>query len=213
METLVNNILSVYNSATLTEKADGINWYNDARQICKRLAEKYEQSFETVCYVMAALSPNNKWQRNILDTERVLNLFHSGELRVRVFQYGNGDKEALKGIACTYTANLIKANAILETNDFSHLKGLKVNNFAQNICSPENDAVTIDYHAISIALGVRHTIDTVKSVNYKGKNYEKFVNAYKIAANEIGIKPFELQAITWTAWRNIDKAGEVKTSL
>jgi hypothetical protein len=205
METLVNNILSVYNVATEQEKADGINWYNDARAICKRLADKYEQSFQTVCYVMAALSPNNKWQRNITDTERVLTLYSSGELRKRVFNYSNGDKEALKNIACTYTANLLKANAILETGDITFLKGLKVNNFAQNIHCPNNDAVTIDYHAISIALGIRHTIETVKSVNYKGKNYEKFVTAYRIASEKVGLKPFELQAITWGTWRNLDK--------
>ena len=217
MNELVDNILKVYNVATENEKRDGISWYSDARKICKRLGKKYNVDFKLVCYVMAALSPNNRWHRNILDTERVLELFSTGELETRVALhqkfvawkakggYFPDGENALKNIACTYNANLLKAYNILRDNNVSHLKGLKTNNFAQNIYSAKSDAITIDYHAISIATGIRHTIDTVKNSDFKGKNYEKFAEAYRTAAKKVGLKAYELQAITWTTWRNLDK--------
>jgi len=205
MDKLVENILKVYNVSTECERAEGMTWYNDARKICKRLARKYKVPFQSVVWTMAALSPNNKWHRNITDCERVLKLYTSGELTDRFVAYTNGDKDALRGIACTYTANVVKAFEILAYGKLEALKGLKVNNFAQNIYSAKSDAVTIDFHAISIALDTRFTIDTVKGVNFKGKNYEKFVDAYREAAKIVGLQPFELQAITWTTWRNLDK--------
>ena len=202
----VKNILEVYNLATLQEKADGITWYNDANKICKRLAKKYGISLELVCYVMAALSPNNKWHRNITDTDRVLLHFNNGYLRSMVNLYEAGEKDALKGIACTYTANLINAFRILETGDVTHIgKGLKTNNFAQNIYTPKNDNVTIDYHAISIALGIRFTIESVNGKHFKGKNYETLANAYREAGVKVGLSASELQSLTWCVWRNIDK--------
>ena len=210
METkqLVDNILKVYGLATELEKQEGLAWYSDARKICKRLARKYRVPFKTVCYVMAALSPNNKWHRNILDTDRVLASFVSGELGEKVVAYENGNKDALKNLACTYTSNLIKAWQILYFNDTDFLgNGLKTNNFAQNIYSDKSDAITIDFHAISVAHGYRYTIDTVKNVNFKGKNYEKFVEAYRTAGEKVGLKGYEIQAVVWVAWRNLDKMG------
>lgn len=205
MNKYVSNILKVYNLATELERAEGIAWYNDANKICKRLARKYKQPVKIVCYVMAALSPNNKWQRNITDCERVLRTFVSGELTERTVEYYQGNKEALKGLACTYTANVLKAYNILRDGDISYLKGLKTTNFAQNIFQPKNDNVTIDYHAISIAIGVRHTIESVESKYFKGKHYEELANAYREAGRQVGLKASELQAITWVAWRNLDK--------
>lgn len=202
----VKNILTVYNLATDVEKADGISWYADANKIAKRFAKKYKQPVKTVCYVMAALSPNNKWQRNITDTDRVLRDYTCGYLGSMVTLYEAGEKDALKGIACTYTANLIKAFRILETGDVTFIgKGLKTNNFALNIYTPKNDNVTIDYHAISIALGVRHTIDSVQGKYFLGKNYEALANAYREAGAKVGLSASEIQAVTWTSWRNIDK--------
>lgn len=203
----VNNILKVYNLATDAEKAEGVEWYNDAQKICRRLSEKFVIPFKTVCYVMAALSPNNKWHRNIVDCERVCRLFAENKLDVMVEAYRAGDKDALKGVACTYTRNTLKAFEILATNDVSHLgNGLKTNNFAQNIYNPTADNVTVDFHAISVAMNFRHTIDTVKSINFKGKNYERFAEAYRKAGEQVGLKGYEIQAVTWVAWRNLDKA-------
>lgn len=208
MEKFVNNILEIYNLASDLEKAEGMNWYSDARQICLRFSKRFNLSFELVCYVMAALSPNNKWQRNITDCERVLDLYTSGKLFNKVRDYQNGDKEALKGIACTYTANLIKAFNILENACTSYLgNGLKTRNFALNIYIGEvtDTNVTVDYHAFSVAVGIRHTINSIKSTSFRPKQYNEISEAYRLAAEQVNIQPKQMQAITWVTWRNIDQ--------
>lgn len=207
MDKLVENILKVYNVATDTEKAEGLSWYADARKVCARLAKKYKQPLEVVCYVTAALSPNNKWQRNLIDTEKVLALHVSGELHKKVTAYQCGDIEALRGIASTYTVNLIKAYSIIETRDFSYLgKGLKTHNFAKNIfLVKKDDNVTIDFHAFSIATDFRHTVKSIKSTAFRPKQYHEIANAYREAGKLVGIQPKQMQAITWVAWRRVDK--------
>ena len=206
MNELVENIKKVYNLSTESERAEGLVWYADARKICVRLSKKYNVPVKIVCYVMAALSPNNKWQRNITDTKRVLEFFSTGELSLKVACYLTGDKEALKNIACTYTANLMKAFYILQTNDITHLKGLKTNNFALNIYHKNDSYVTVDYHAVSIAQNFRYTIESIKSTAFRAKQYHEIAEAYKKAGEDLGLQAKALQAITWVAWRNVDKA-------
>lgn len=205
MEEYIKNILNIYNLATDAEKADGMTWYNDANAICQRLSDKYKQPLELVCYVMACLSPNNKWHRNIIDTEKLLSLYVTGELSDRIALYET-DKTALRGISSTYNTNIIKAWKILATRDVSEIgKGLKTNNFAKNIFHPEDDNVTIDFHAVSIATNFRHTIDTVKSSSFNKKQYGILADAYREAGKRVGILGKQIQAITWISWRNLDK--------
>lgn len=208
MEDLVQNILKVFNVATESEKLEGVSWYGDANKLCKRLAVKHGLTLEVVCYVCSALSPNNKWQRNVADLQRVLELYTSGELAPRVEKYVAGDKDALKGIACTYTANLVKAFRILETGDVSHIgNGLKTQNFAKNIFHIEDDFITVDFHAISIARNFRYTVETVKGAGFKSKQYNEVANAYREAGARVGLLGKHVQAITWVAWRNLDTRG------
>ena len=66
------NLDYYFNSATGDDIKHGLSWYNDAHDICKDIAQKYNSNTLTVAQVMSALSPRNKWQQNIKDTKKVI---------------------------------------------------------------------------------------------------------------------------------------------
>ena len=67
------NLREIFNSATEADVVNGAKWYKAAHDICLRYASQYETTTERVAQILSALSPNNKWERNIIDTELVLN--------------------------------------------------------------------------------------------------------------------------------------------
>lgn len=100
----------------------------------------------------------------------------------------------------------------------------KVRSFFNNIFDPNNGAgdVTIDTHAVAAALlrpfsgkasEVHHNFGTsVKTMKDKAKNdgpsgqnglYGLYADAYRELAAELGVKPRELQSITWEAVRGL----------
>ena len=127
--------------ATSQEVEHGRTWYQSAYAVANRIGLEYQLNTETVAAVIAALSPNNKWERNCKDAENVIAAFMLGD-----------DADALKVKVCTYGKNLAKAIAILQAthcDNESILKGPKVTEFFHSILGVDND-VCIDGHAYSI---------------------------------------------------------------
>jgi hypothetical protein len=187
----VKNILKVYHRATPEDHADGLEWYDRAKRHAKAISTKYFIHTHTVIGVMAALSPNNRWERNVKDTERMCQAWVNGE-----------DLTDFK-VSC-YNTMKAKAWSILEddlTDDddiLTRLNGQKIRSFYSNIRGL--DEVTIDGHAYNIALGIRQGLTTDKT-NMGKKLYRDMQSAYVRAAKRVGVKPHELQAITWTTWK------------
>jgi hypothetical protein len=89
--------------------------------VAYRIGLEYQLNTETVAAVIAALSPNNKWERNCKDAENVIAAFMLGD-----------DNDALNVKVCTYGKNLAKAVAILQATHCDYetiLKGPKVMSF------------------------------------------------------------------------------------
>lgn len=173
---MIENIVSVFERATPAEVEAGINWYPTAHRIALEISNG---DLERGAGVIAALSPMQKWDRNI-------------ELARIAFATGN--------VTGGLKRNCAKANAIVAgANPLDVLGGEKVLSFYANIVNPQGDAITIDRHAIDIALGRVHTDATRPSMS-KGR-YAEFFNAYLDAAKRCGVFPLELQAITWVTWR------------
>ena len=61
--------------------------------------------------------------------------------------------------------------------------------------------VTIDGHARNIAYNERIGLTDDKT-NIGVREYKALQEAYKEAANDAGIMPYQLQAITWRVWRD-----------
>lgn len=98
------HILGTYLLASESEKIDGKQWYLRANNKAQAISFVYDVPFMAVVGVIAALSPNNRWDRNLRDAEGLIRLFVVG---------GRPACETLK--VCTYGANKEKAIRILET--------------------------------------------------------------------------------------------------
>jgi hypothetical protein len=192
-----SNILGVLHLATPVDYQQGMDWYRNARRICETIANKVGLQGElpaigwmTVAGVVAALSPNNRWERNCSDAELVVRLYKAG-----------GAEAALGAKVCTYKANLVKAVKILEgANIVETLRGPKVTEFYHCITGSVAE-VCIDGHAYSIWAGQRLTMKEIPSI---GKKLRAAIKAdYIKAAKQFDLRPCEVQAITWCAWRRI----------
>ena len=191
----VRNILKVYRRATTDDIANGVEWYSRAKRYSHAIADRTGIHVYTVIGVMAALSPNNKWERNVQDCERMCRAWVRGD-----------ELDDFK-VSC-YNTMKLKAWSILDddlTSDdeiLDRLNGQKIRSFYSNIRGL--DEVTIDGHALNIALGVRQGLTTDKT-NMSKKVYRQMQEVYVRAAKRVDIKPHVLQAITWTTWKRENK--------
>ena len=190
------NIIGTYLLATEQEKVHGANWYPEAKEIATKIAHKYYcVDTLTVAAVIAALSPNNKWERNCKDAENLIAAFMAG---------GPGAAADVK--VCTYGKNKAKAIALLECNDALQfdaiLSGRKVVAFYRCIIG-SSTAVVVDGHAYSVWVGERLTMKEVPSIGVK--LYAAICEDYRAAADNINAvygcayTAAQVQAITWIA--------------
>lgn len=194
----VQSITAVYNLSTQSDKNQGLNWYARALTFADNLGEVYDIHYTTIVAVIAALSPRNRWERNMQDAE----------LMVKVKANGGTYHDLLALKVCTFSANKEKAARILALNITDRdelldiLKGPKLCEFFNCILGDVDD-VCIDGHAYSVWLGDRITLANVPSI---GKKLRQSIKAdYQQAAKNLGLKSHELQAITWVCWRRIHK--------
>lgn len=181
-----NNIERVLNLATEEEVQKGLAWYRDARAFAKRMANTYNVSRGVAIAVLASLSPRNKWVRNLIDVETCL-VAHSegfGPEHVTVSTFGAMKEKAFR--------------IIRENRPILALTSAKVASFYDNIRNPESQEVTVDIHAFSIFMGFRAEQGTLT-----GNNYETIASAYRAVARKYGMRPYEVQAITWVVWQRL----------
>ena len=191
----VENIKAILQLATLTERQDGLNWYPNALEIAETLADRYGFYGRLKAIgVIAALSPRNKWDRNVQDADALIAAYVAG-----------GAEQARLTKVCTFSANKEKAIRILETDIPSEtdilniLSGPKLREFYS--CIYGLDDVCIDGHAYCIWKGERATLADVPAIGVKLRREIKA--DYRTAAEELGLDASAVQAITWVAWRRI----------
>ena len=61
--------------ATTEEVVSGQQWYKNANEIASRLARNNNITTAKAAGVLAALSPNNKWERNCHDAENLIQAY------------------------------------------------------------------------------------------------------------------------------------------
>jgi len=151
----------------------GLTWYHRAHNECLLLSQVFEIELNKVVGVVAALSPNNKWSRNLHDAWNFL------------------DEPSLDTKVCTFMNQRKKALAILEASSdeeiLSILNGDKTKNFFGNILYyNSSERVTVDLWAY-------------RSVKLKPskKNFRITELAYKEVAQDLNLQPHQLQAVVW----------------
>lgn len=187
LEEYKKNINQVYNKATITELEEGFHWYDEALFSCLELSDYLEVPLVKVVGVTAALSPTNKWPKNLEDTENLI-LGFKGNFDVPVSTYNKNKQKALE---------ILKGNSC-EERILKTLKGPKVSAFYDNILG--GDSVTVDGHAFNICRNLKVPL-TQASVS--ASNYKLCEQAYRELAEENYLKACQLQAITWVTWRRL----------
>jgi len=187
----------------------GLTWYARAYKQCQQISKTHKVPLVKVVGVLAALSPNNKWERNVMDTMNMC------------YAYVNKDSYSDVRV-CTYNANKDKAISILEitkTNwDYTPnwvvkeveaiLSGRKTTAFFKCIYDHTSniDTVCVDGHAKNIYTGERHALSSNGS-NMTPRQYrvitDSYIKAAKLYNKRHGttILPYQVQAITWVAHR------------
>ena len=195
----VSNIVGTYLLSSDVEKSQGLDWYARAYVAAETISNSTGVDVCKVAGVIAALSPNNRWERNLIDAENVCKVYINGDL---------DDVRQVK--VCTYGKMLEKAIAILEceseTEIVDILNGRKISAFYECIMGYK-EAVVVDGHAYSIWIGERLTMKEVPNIGKK--LYANIVADYIAATAEINAKfnltlmPFQVQAITWVTWKRL----------
>ena len=194
---MIDNIIKIYKLATPEEKRDGIVWYANAYSDCNRVALDLSVPVHIVTGVVAALSPNNKWDRNVVNARELIQAFVNGDGMdsVKVSTY-----HTMKRKAWTILEDMLDHEGVIAL-----LNGQKIVSFYRNIMG--DDTCTVDGHAKNIYYGKRHGLTDDKT-NVGKKEYKIISDAYvkagkRVRVNGRSLKAFEIQAITWVVWRRI----------
>ena len=194
----VRNINAIFKLATPQEMHDGLVWYNRAQTQAKIIAIDLSVPLHIVVGVIASLSPNNKWERNLVNARQLIQA------------YTNGDyMESVK--VSTYNPMKLKAWRILQANGNNEqvikaLNGQKIIAFYR--CIMGENTCCVDGHARNIFYNERIGL-TDNKTNIGKKEYATIASAYTRAAtiqskkHNRSFKAYEIQAITWVTWRRI----------
>lgn len=198
------NILAVFFTAGPTEIEEGLRWYSNANQIARKIGNAYlDDNYHVAAGVIAALSPNNRWERNVKDAEALCKAHANG-----------ADLADIK--VSTFNKNKAKAIAILNGEaPQTVLGGRKVQAFYE--CIIGADSVCVDGHAYAIWLGQR--VPTTKTPKISETLYNEITKDYRLAARQINkivnrdstiqwYSAADIQAITWITWRKLIE-GEI----
>ena len=195
----VSNIVGTYLLSNGVEKSEGENWYARAMSAAQIISNSTGVDVHRVAGVIAALSPNNRWERNLIDAENVCKVYMNGDV-----------SDVMQVKVCTYGKMLDKAVKILECDNISEipniLNGRKIRAFYECIIG-KSDAVVVDGHAYSIWIGERLTMKQVPNIGVK--LYANIAGDYIQATKEINaqfninLMPFQVQAITWVTWKRL----------
>jgi len=207
MNSYTDNIKKVYYGSYESERIHGLNWYRDANHSCKAIAKKFYMHSAIVVGVLSGLSPNNRWGKNVIDTENFCMAYKSDipldEIKVSTY---NPNKEKAKNIL-----NIMDVGSMnLESDIKEILNGNKTKAFFDCIHNYKTNKTTvcIDGHAKAIYIGEKFALTSNKS-SITNKQYRIISQAYIDATKEINESegksylPYQIQAITWVAWRRI----------
>jgi hypothetical protein len=154
----------------------GLNWYKQAHVFCKEVAHNTGLTVETVAMVVSALSPAVSWELNKIQAEQMCNAFRDGLPLETV-------------TTSTYENNRLKAWDILQGKKVITVKSPKTYAFYRNLLL-DVDSVTVDRWMLRIMFN--RPLKSLTALKYR--QCEKILRQ---AANDLDLKPFQLQAITW----------------
>jgi len=185
------NIVTTYDRSTPGEKAQGMRWYTDARDVASDIAGGNSEKGGAM---LATYSPQTSWPVNMYNASRALK-------ENRALGPGDGmitgamQRTAQKVLDGAGPDEALKAP---KTNAFAHL----ITNGGDGPAE-QHGHVVIDRHALSVAVGQRLTRKDLNNAPIGDERYYQHVaDAYRKAAAEITargtpVTPHQMQAVTW----------------
>ena len=178
-----NNILKIW---TQTSESERFDWYESAHNFAKNNTSN-EVELSKFIGVIAALSPLKSWNQN----------------KSLAYDVYNGKKSGHMPVFIGKALNILNSNG-KDYTILDILKGNKISSFYLNIrYFNDFQHITIDRHALSIALG--HKITDMEYAGMTTKQYNFFVQCYIYTAKSIGVNPLLLQSATWVKYRTLKK--------
>ena len=175
-----------FDLATEKHIEDGMLWYSQANKLVNDLSLEFDICTpEQIAGIISALSPRNKWERNIYDTTQVLRAVEKGK-----------DLEDIK--VCTFNTNKYKAFDIARGNLAIDRSSRKTYSFVKNIANLDSDYVTIDVWHLRAMFG-----KTVES-GLTPSRYDELAKITIEEASEVGLLGYQYQAIIWECIRERD---------
>jgi hypothetical protein len=186
-----NNIIKTYKQSNQSELND---WYQEAHDFGIEVSEMFEGvSKRQVLGIISALSPLKEWNKNKELAVDLISTGNAGHMKRNV-QKGR-DILAIKG------SNYRECDSmVLDFKIRKILNGEKTKAFYTNMTYPSGKGVTVDRHAIAIAIG-RTATDKEQSIS---KQVYTFIeNCYIMTSETLNLAPLHLQSITWQTWKRI----------
>ncbi len=177
------NLLEMYEKRTDQHTQEGMQWYKTANQICIDMGKQLDYDPAVVAQVISALSPRNKWEKNIIDTRTVLEAVNDGK-----------NPEDVK--VSTFHSNKNKAFEIARGERGIDKASPKTYSFVKNIAELDASKVTIDVWHLRACFG--KTIDS----GLTPLRYKQLEQLTLKCAEMVGVRGYEFQAIVWGIVRN-----------
>lgn len=194
-----------------------LSWYAESKAFAADLGRRFDLTLGDVVGILAALSPQNGWQEQVIWTPRILESLGAFN------SYSTPDSSQEAGVRFDtqaaelaghipgpgFTANKRKAARIwLGEDPLEVLSGPKVRAFYACIMTAGyTDQVCIDRHAWSIAQGLQDGLGSTLTP----KRYRRTVAAYCAAAAALRasypvlaarLTAPNVQALTWVYWKD-----------
>jgi hypothetical protein len=177
------NLLEMYEKRTDQHTQEGMQWYKTANQICVDMGKQLDYDPAVVAQVISALSPRNKWEKNIIDTRTVLEAVNDGK-----------NPEDVK--VSTFHSNKNKAFEIARGERGIDQASPKTYSFVKNIAELDDSKVTIDVWHLRACFG-----KTIES-GLTPLRYKQLEQLTLKCAEMVGVRGYEFQAIVWGIVRN-----------
>ena len=179
-----NNIKKTYSLSLESELND---WYQEAHNFGTDVASLFDIPVSKVLGIVSVLSPLKEWNNN---KKLAIEFISSGDCG----HMKNNKRKARDILA-------LDVDSALEYNILKIINGQKTTAFYLNMMYPNrSDYVTIDRHAVAIAIG-RNATENEQVLT--GRQYTFLRDCYVDVAESIGLAPLHLQSITWQTWKRI----------
>lgn len=192
---VTNCLTSWHEEATPAEIKAGLDWYSEAQGFVHQTYDDFKDLIPhltkyIVAGIVSALSPNNRWERNKVDTITVLKAIVAGL-----------PPDSVK--VCTYNPNKLKAFEIAKGDIEITSKSPKTHSFAMNVGLLSPDHITIDKHHLRACVtrpkdGI---VDCMESCT--ANEYRRIESVTAELAHKLGYKGYELQAIIWVTIKRV----------